>query len=93
MRRAGTACTPNPLPSLSDIKIIVGGVIPPQDYDYLYQAGAIAIFGPGKCWREREREKGLRLPMRLVSGTRIPVAALRVLDVIEQSNGKAAAVN
>ncbi|MDD4214322.1 MAG: methylmalonyl-CoA mutase [Bacteroidales bacterium] len=30
-----------------DIMVIVGGVIPPQDYDYLYKAGAIAIFGPG----------------------------------------------
>lgn len=30
-----------------DIIVIVGGVIPHQDYDYLYQAGAAAIFGPG----------------------------------------------
>ncbi|MCL2245755.1 MAG: methylmalonyl-CoA mutase [Lentimicrobiaceae bacterium] len=30
-----------------DILVVVGGVIPPQDYDYLYQAGAAAIFGPG----------------------------------------------
>ena len=30
-----------------DIMVIVGGVIPPQDYDALYQAGAAAIFGPG----------------------------------------------
>jgi len=30
-----------------DIIVIVGGVIPPQDYDFLYQAGAAAIFGPG----------------------------------------------
>lgn len=29
------------------IKIIVGGVIPPQDYEFLRQAGACAIFGPG----------------------------------------------
>jgi methylmalonyl-CoA mutase len=29
------------------IKVICGGVIPPQDYDFLYQAGAVAIFGPG----------------------------------------------
>ncbi|MBX3538713.1 MAG: methylmalonyl-CoA mutase [Chelatococcus sp.] len=31
----------------SDILIVVGGVIPPQDYDALYDAGAIAIFPPG----------------------------------------------
>ncbi|MCU0445957.1 MAG: methylmalonyl-CoA mutase [Microscillaceae bacterium] len=30
-----------------DILVIVGGVIPPQDYDYLYQAGAVGVFGPG----------------------------------------------
>jgi methylmalonyl-CoA mutase len=30
-----------------DIKIIVGGVIPPGDYDFLYQAGAVCVFGPG----------------------------------------------
>lgn len=30
-----------------DIMVIVGGVIPPQDYEFLYEAGAIAIFGPG----------------------------------------------
>jgi len=30
-----------------DIIVIVGGVIPPQDYDFLYKAGVLAIFGPG----------------------------------------------
>ena len=30
-----------------DIMVIVGGVIPSQDYQYLYDAGAVAIFGPG----------------------------------------------
>ncbi|MCK0145123.1 methylmalonyl-CoA mutase [Arenibacter sp. F26102] len=30
-----------------DIMVIVGGVIPKQDYDYLYDAGTVAIFGPG----------------------------------------------
>ena len=30
-----------------DIAIVVGGVIPPQDYDELYEAGALAIFPPG----------------------------------------------
>ncbi len=31
-----------------DIMVIVGGVVPKQDYDFLYEAGAVAIFGPGK---------------------------------------------
>ncbi|HOG31168.1 MAG TPA: methylmalonyl-CoA mutase [Candidatus Syntrophosphaera sp.] len=30
-----------------DILIVVGGVIPPQDYDFLLDKGATAIFGPG----------------------------------------------
>ena len=30
-----------------DIMIVAGGVIPPQDYEALYQAGAAAVFGPG----------------------------------------------
>ncbi len=30
-----------------DIMVIAGGVIPAQDYDYLYKAGVVAIFGPG----------------------------------------------
>ena len=30
-----------------DIMIIAGGVIPAQDYDFLYKAGVAAIFGPG----------------------------------------------
>ena len=35
-----------------DIMVVVGGVIPPQDYEYLYQAGAAAIFGPGSIISE-----------------------------------------
>ena len=31
----------------SDIAVIVGGIIPPQDYDFLREAGVSAIFGPG----------------------------------------------
>ena len=30
-----------------DIIVIIGGVIPSQDYEYLYEKGAAAIFGPG----------------------------------------------
>src|SRR5262249_46796158 len=30
-----------------DIMIVAGGVIPPQDYPALYEAGAAAVFGPG----------------------------------------------
>jgi methylmalonyl-CoA mutase len=30
-----------------DILVFVGGVVPPRDYDYLYQAGVTGVFGPG----------------------------------------------
>ena len=30
-----------------DILVFAGGVIPAQDYDFLYKAGVVAIFGPG----------------------------------------------
>jgi methylmalonyl-CoA mutase len=31
----------------NDIKVVVGGVIPPGDYEFLYNAGAVGVFGPG----------------------------------------------
>ncbi len=31
----------------NDILVVAGGLIPPQDHDFLRQAGAVAIFGPG----------------------------------------------
>jgi methylmalonyl-CoA mutase len=31
----------------SDIKVFAGGVIPPQDYDFLRKAGVVGIYGPG----------------------------------------------
>jgi methylmalonyl-CoA mutase len=30
-----------------DIVVVVGGVIPPQDYDFLFEHGVAAVFGPG----------------------------------------------
>ena len=30
-----------------DIMVVVGGVIPPQDYQFLFDAGAVAVLGPG----------------------------------------------
>jgi methylmalonyl-CoA mutase len=47
-----------------DILVVVGGVIPPQDYEFLYQAGAIGVYGPG---------------------TVIPVAAQRILEILNGS--------
>ncbi|KAK2864050.1 hypothetical protein Q7C36_003204 [Tachysurus vachellii] len=47
-----------------DILVICGGVIPPQDYEFLYSSGVCCIFGPG---------------------TRIPQAAVEVIDSIEKS--------
>ncbi|KAM3931422.1 methylmalonyl-CoA mutase, mitochondrial [Leptodactylus fuscus] len=47
-----------------DILVICGGVIPPQDYEFLYDSGVSSVFGPG---------------------TRIPKAAVQVIDDIERS--------
>ena len=30
-----------------DILVVAGGVIPPGDYDFLYEAGVKLVFGPG----------------------------------------------
>jgi methylmalonyl-CoA mutase len=30
-----------------DIMVVVGGVIPAQDYQFLFDKGAVAVFGPG----------------------------------------------
>lgn len=56
-----------------DIVVVCGGVIPPQDYQFLYDVGVACIFGPG---------------------TRIPIAAMEVLDIVSQStdNGKQSGV-
>lgn len=39
----------NELKALSrpDIMVVAGGVIPPQDYDYLFKIGVVGVFGPG----------------------------------------------
>jgi len=44
-----------------DIMIIVGGVIPRQDYDFLYEHGATAIFGPGTVLPQAAKEIMLQL--------------------------------
>jgi methylmalonyl-CoA mutase len=31
----------------SDILVVVGGVIPKNDYEFLYQSGVFGIYGPG----------------------------------------------
>jgi methylmalonyl-CoA mutase len=39
-----------------DIMVIVGGVIPPQDYQFLFDAGVAAVFGPGTVIAEAATE-------------------------------------
>ena len=39
-----------------DILIIVGGVVPPQDYEYLFDKGVAAVFGPGTIISEAAEE-------------------------------------
>ena len=37
-----------------DILVIAGGVIPHQDYQFLYDAGVAAIFGPGHLYQKQQ---------------------------------------
>lgn len=48
-----------------DIMIIIGGVVPPQDYDALTQAGAEAIFPPGTVIADAAEELVRKLSARL----------------------------
>jgi methylmalonyl-CoA mutase len=48
-----------------DIMIIVGGVVPPQDYDALYKAGAEAIFPPGTVIADAAEDLIHKLNVRL----------------------------
>ena len=49
-----------------DIKVVAGGVIPPQDYDYLREAGVQGIYGPGsnvvECAADLIRLLGHNMP-------------------------------
>ena len=50
----------------ADIKVIAGGVIPPQDYDFLREAGVQGIYGPGsnvvECAADMLRLLGHNMP-------------------------------
>jgi methylmalonyl-CoA mutase len=48
-----------------DIMIVVGGVIPPQDYPQLYRDGASAVFGPGTVISKAAKELLAELNRRL----------------------------
>jgi methylmalonyl-CoA mutase len=48
-----------------DIMIVAGGVIPPQDYDALYAAGASCIFGPGTVITKAAKELLAELEERI----------------------------
>jgi methylmalonyl-CoA mutase len=49
----------------ADIMVVVGGVIPPSDYDFLKQNGAAAVFGPGTFIPEAAKEVLVQLNQRL----------------------------
>jgi len=51
-----------------DILVVVGGVIPPQDYEFLYKAGAAGIYGPGTVIPVAAREILNILSSSLVGG-------------------------
>ena len=50
-----------------DIMVVVGGVIPPSDYDFLKQNGAAAVFGPGTFIPDAAKEVLAQLGKRLES--------------------------
>jgi methylmalonyl-CoA mutase len=52
----------------ADIMIVVGGVVPPQDYDAVRKAGAEAIFPPGTVIAEAAEELVRKLNRRLGHG-------------------------
>jgi methylmalonyl-CoA mutase len=39
-----------------NVAVIVGGIIPPRDYDFLRDAGVSGIFGPGTAIPKAARE-------------------------------------
>jgi len=56
----------------SDIKVFAGGVIPPQDYEFLRNAGVVGIYGPGtnvvECAGEVLRLLGHNMPPLEIEG-------------------------
>jgi methylmalonyl-CoA mutase len=48
-----------------DIMIVVGGVIPPQDYPQLFKDGASAVFGPGTVISKAAQDLLVELNQRL----------------------------
>jgi methylmalonyl-CoA mutase len=53
-----------------DIMMVVGGVVPPQDYEALHAAGAVAIFPPGTVIAEAAIELIDKLKARLGHNSR-----------------------
>ena len=51
----------------SDILVVVGGVIPPQDYEFLKNNGAAAVFGPGTFIPDAAKEILAQLSARPVA--------------------------
>jgi methylmalonyl-CoA mutase len=49
-----------------DIAVVVGGVIPPQDYAFLYSKGVAGIFGPGTAVPASAQQM-----LKVISGSRV----------------------
>jgi methylmalonyl-CoA mutase len=54
-----------------EVVVVVGGVIPQQDYDYLKAAGVAAVFGPGTVISE-----AARAVLRAIREARVAAGAL-----------------
>jgi methylmalonyl-CoA mutase len=44
-----------------DIMVVAGGVIPPKDYEYLYDHGISGVFGPGTVISKAAKDILLKL--------------------------------
>ncbi len=73
-----------------DMMIVVGGVIPPEDYDALYKAGATAVFGPGTVIGEAA-EKLLHGSGRSPGPREIERQEIAMKDANDRGPGTAAA--
>ncbi len=88
-----------------DVVVVVGGVIPPDDYDFLYKSGVSCIFGPGRppspTTHSPSQPTKVHSSVRIMNshllrsccehtGTRIPDAAEQVISSIKKKHPNSA---
>ena len=66
-----------------DMLCVIGGVIPPQDYDFLYETGVSCVFGPGSPIPKCANEILDTLEVAISHGIQVVIRVYHVLDVFE----------